>query len=90
MLQQVKGKSIITSMYVPPDLEYSYGTIRFTGEYNKPFTLNFLNIFDWNTVLQTKPQLGMGLGLIEISKLHFMISSMLEEIELFVVLTLTA
>ncbi len=66
-----KRQSIITSMYVPPDLEYSYGTIRFTGEYNKPFTLNFLNIFDWNTVLQTKPQLGIGLGLIEISKLPF-------------------
>ena len=66
-----KRQSILTSMYIPPDLEYSYGTIRFVGEYNKPFTLNFLNMFDWNTVLQTKPQLGLGLGLIETSKLPF-------------------
>ena len=28
-------------------------------------------MFDWNTVLQTKPQLGLGFGLIEISKLPF-------------------
>ncbi len=28
-------------------------------------------MFDWNTVLQTKPQLGLGTGLIEISELPF-------------------
>ena len=66
-----KRQSLITSLYLPPDLEYSYASIRLAGEYNKPFKLNFFDIFDWNTVLQAKPQLGLGIGLIEISKLPF-------------------
>ena len=37
----------------------------------QPFNLNFLGMFDWRTVLQTKPQLGVGIGLFEISKLPF-------------------
>ena len=66
-----KRQSITSSFYLPPDLEYSYISLKFTGEYNKPFTLNFFDLFDWNTVLQTRPQLGVGVGLIEISKLPF-------------------
>ena len=66
-----KRQSLVSSLYLPPDLDYSYLSIRLSGEYNKPFKLNFFNIFDWNTVLQTKPQLGLGIGLIEISKLPF-------------------
>ena len=66
-----KRQSLTTSLYLPPDLEYSYTSVRLTGEYNKPYSLNFLGMFDWNTVLQAKPQLGLGIGLIEISKLPF-------------------
>ena len=66
-----KRQRIISTLYIPPDLEYSYASVRFTGEYNKPFELDFLGMFDWNTVLQTKPQLGLGTGLFEISKLPF-------------------
>ena len=66
-----RRQSLTTALYLPPDMEYSYASIRFTGEYNKPFNLNFLGMFDWNTVLQTKPQLGLGIGLFEISKLPF-------------------
>ena len=66
-----RRQGLVTSLYLPPDLEYSYASIKLTGEYNKPFSLNFLGMFDWNTVLQTKPQLGLGIGLIEISKLPF-------------------
>ena len=66
-----KRQSLTSFLYLPPDLDYSYASIRLAGEYNKPFNLNFFNMFDWNTVLQTKPQLGLGIGLIEISKLPF-------------------
>ena len=66
-----KRQSLTSSLYIPPDLDYSYASIRLSGEYNKPFSLNFFNIFDWNTVLQAKPMLGLGVGLIEISKLPF-------------------
>ncbi len=66
-----KRQSLVSSLYLQPDLDYSYLSVRLTGEYNKPFKLNFFNMFDWNTVLQTKPQLGLGIGLIEISKLPF-------------------
>ena len=58
-------------MYIPPDFDYSYASIKFMGEYNKPYNLNFLNMFDWNTVLQTKPQIGFGAGLIGSSSLPF-------------------
>ncbi len=66
-----KRQSLVSSLYLQPDLDYSYLSLRLLGEYNKPFKLNFFNMFDWNTVLQTKPQLGLGIGLIEISKLPF-------------------
>ena len=66
-----RRQSLRSSLYLPPDLEYSYASIRLAGEYNKPFNLNFLGMFDWRTVLQTKPQLGVGIGLFEISKLPF-------------------
>ena len=66
-----RRQSLSSSLYLPPDLEYSYASIRLAGEYNKPFNLNFLGMFDWRTVLQTKPQLGVGIGLFEISKLPF-------------------
>ena len=66
-----KRQSLTSSLYLPPDLEYSYASIRLSGEYNKPYNFNFLGMFDWNTVLQTKPLLGVGIGLFEISKLPF-------------------
>lgn len=66
-----KRQSIFSNFYIPPDLDYSYGSIKFVGEYNKPYELNFLNIFDWNTVLQTKPQIGIGAGLLGSSSLPF-------------------
>ena len=66
-----RRQSITSSFYLPPDLEYSYASAQFSGEYNRPFNLNFFGIFDWSTVLQTKPLLGLGIGLFEISKLPF-------------------
>ncbi len=66
-----KRQSIISNFYIPPDFDYSYASVKFMGEYNKPYKLNFLNMFDWNTVLQTKPQLGIGTGLIGSSSLPF-------------------
>ncbi len=66
-----KRQSIISHLYIPPDFDYSYASVKFMGEYNKPYKLNFLNMFDWNTVLQTKPQIGIGAGLIGSSSLPF-------------------
>ena len=66
-----KRQSLISNLYVPPDFDYSYASVKFIGEYNKPYKLNFFNIFDWSTVLQTKPQIGLGAGLIGSSSLPF-------------------
>ena len=66
-----KRQSLISNLYIPPDFDYSYASVKFMGEYNKPYNLNFLNMFDWNTVLQTKPQIGIGAGLIGSSSLPF-------------------
>jgi len=66
-----KRQSIISNLYIPPDLDYSYASVKFMGEYNKPYNLNFFNMFDWNTVLQSKPQIGIGTGLIGSSSLPF-------------------
>ena len=66
-----KRQSFISNLYIPPDFDYSYASFKFAGEYNKPYTLNFFNIFNWNTVLQTKPQIGFGTGLIGSSSLPF-------------------
>jgi outer membrane protein insertion porin family len=68
----VGNRQILTSnLYVPPDLDYSYASIKFTGEYNTPYKLNFIDIFDWNTVFSVKPQLGIGTGLTGSSSLPF-------------------
>ncbi len=66
-----KRQSLIGNFYLPPDLDYSYVSLKFTGEYNTPYTLNFLDIFDWNTVFTVKPQVGIGTGIIGSSSLPF-------------------
>jgi len=66
-----KRQSLNGSFYLPPDLDYSYASLRFTGEYNTPYILNFFDIFDWNTVFTVKPQAGLGIGLIGSSSLPF-------------------
>ena len=64
-------ESLIASMYVPPDFDYSYISLTYRGEYNTPYKLNFLNMFDWGTTFRVKPQLGVGVGLIGSSQLPF-------------------
>ena len=66
-----KRQSLNSNFYLPPDLDYSYASLKFTGEYNTPYVLNFLDIFDWNTVFTVKPQVGIGMGLIGSSSLPF-------------------
>ena len=66
-----KRQGLTSNLYIPPDFDYSYVSIKLAGEYNKPYKLNFLNMFDWNTVIQTKPQIGLGTGLIGSSRLPF-------------------
>ncbi len=68
---QGKRQSLSSKFYIPPDLDYSYAQITFNAEYNSPFTLNFLDMFDWNTSFQIKPQLGFGIGLLGSSDLPF-------------------
>jgi outer membrane protein insertion porin family len=64
-------QSLIGNLYLPPDLDYSYASLKFTGEYNVPYVLDFFNLFDWNTVLSNKPQVGIGVGLLGSSSLPF-------------------
>lgn len=64
-------ESLSSNLFIPPDFDYSYASIKFMGEYNKPYKLNFLNMFEWDTVLQSKPQIGLGSGLIGSSSLPF-------------------
>ena len=59
------------NFYLPPDFDYSYASLKFTGEYNKPYKLNFIDMFDWNTVLSFKPQIGIGTGILGSSSLPF-------------------
>ena len=68
---QGKRQSLSSKFYIPPDLDYSYAQITFNAEYNSPYTLNFLDMFDWNTSFQIKPQLGFGIGLLGSSDLPF-------------------
>ncbi len=64
-------QSLSSSLYIPPDFDYSYVSLRYRGEYNTPYTLDFLGMFDWGTTFRVKPQLGMGVGLIGTSELPF-------------------
>ena len=64
-------ESLTAHLYVPPDFDYSYTSFKFSGEYNTPYKLNLLNMFDWNTSFQIKPQIGFGLGLLGSSTLPF-------------------
>ena len=66
-----KRQSLNANFYLPPDLDYSYASLRFSGEYNTPYMLNFLDMFNWNTVFTVKPQIGIGTGLIGSSSLPF-------------------
>ena len=66
-----RRQGITTKLYIPPDLDYSYASIKFSGEYNTPYKLNVFDMFDWNTTFQVKPQIGLGIGLAGSSKLPF-------------------
>jgi outer membrane protein insertion porin family len=66
-----KRQSLNGNFYLPPDLDYSYASLKFTGEYNTPYVLNFFDMFNWNTVFTVKPQAGLGIGLIGSSSLPF-------------------
>ena len=68
---QGKNQSITTSLFIKPDFDYSYASVKFTGEYNTPYKLNFFDMFTWDTAFQVKPQLGLGTGLLGESSLPF-------------------
>ncbi len=64
-------QSLVGNFYLPPDLDYSYASLIYKGEYNTPYKLNFVDMFDWNTVFTIKPQIGIGVGLLGSSSLPF-------------------
>ena len=68
---QGRRQGLTSRLYIPPDLDYSYASLKFVGEYNTPYKLNVLDIFDWNTSFQVKPQIGIGVGLVGSSDLPF-------------------
>ena len=68
---QGKRLSINSNLFIKPDLDYSYASIKFTGEYNTPYKLNFFDMFNWDTTFQVRPQLGLGTGLLGESSLPF-------------------
>ena len=68
---QGKNQSITTNLFIKPDFDYSYASVKFRGEYNTPYKLNFFNMFTWDTSFQVKPQLGLGTGLLGVSSLPF-------------------
>ena len=68
---QGRRQSLTSRLYIPPDLDYSYASLKFSGEYNTPYKLNVFDIFDWNTSFQVKPQIGIGVGLLGSSDLPF-------------------
>tara|TARA_Y100000768_G_scaffold388339_1_gene383657 strand:+ start:3770 stop:6106 length:2337 start_codon:yes stop_codon:yes gene_type:complete len=64
-------ESLTSSMYLPPDFDYSYISFTYRGEYNTPYELNFLDMFDWSTTFRIKPQIGVGVGILGSSSLPF-------------------
>jgi len=68
---QGRRQGLTSRLYIPPDLDYSYASLKFSGEYNTPYKLNVFDIFDWNTSFQVKPQIGIGVGLLGSSDLPF-------------------
>ncbi len=68
---QGRRQSLFSRLYIPPDLDYSYLSLKFAGEYNTPYKLNVFDIFDWNTSFQVKPEIGLGIGLAGSSNLPF-------------------
>ena len=68
---QGRRQGVTANFYIPPDLDYSYASFKFTGEYNTPYKLNLFEMFDWDTSFQIKPQLGFGIGIIGSSDLPF-------------------
>ena len=68
---QGKKQSIASNFFIKPDFDYSYASIKFSGEYNTPYNMNFFDMFDWNTTFQIRPQLGIGTGVFGESSLPF-------------------
>jgi outer membrane protein insertion porin family len=68
---QGKSESIKSSLFIKPDFDYSYVSLKFAGEYNTPYKLNFFDMFNWDTTFQIRPQLGLGTGLFGESSLPF-------------------
>jgi len=68
---QGKRQSLTANYFIKPDFDYSYASLKFVGEYNTPYKLNFLDMFDWDTSFQVKPQLGFGIGVFGSSNLPF-------------------
>jgi outer membrane protein insertion porin family len=68
---QGRRQGLTSRLYIPPDLDYSYASLKFSGEYNTPYKLNVFDIFDWNTSFQVKPQVGIGVGILGSSDLPF-------------------
>ena len=64
-------QSILANFFIKPDLDYSYASVKYSGEYNTPYKLNFFDMFDWNTTFQIKPQIALGTGLTGTSSLPF-------------------
>ena len=68
---QGRRQGLTSRLYIPPDLDYSYVSLKYTAEYNTPYKLNVFDIFDWNTSFQVKPQIGIGVGILGSSDLPF-------------------
>ena len=68
---QGRRQGLTSRLYIPPDFDYSYASLKFSAEYNTPYKLNVFDIFDWNTSFQVKPQIGFGVGIFGSSDLPF-------------------
>jgi len=68
---QGRRQGLTSRLYIPPDFDYSYASLKFSAEYNTPYKLNVFDIFDWNTSFQVKPQIGIGVGIFGSSDLPF-------------------
>ncbi len=68
---QGRRQGLTSRLYIPPDLDYSYASLKFSAEYNTPYKLNVFDTFNWNTSFQVKPQIGFGVGIFGSSDLPF-------------------
>ena len=61
----------LTTNVFAPITGAGYASASYKGEFNRPFTFKTFGLFDWETVLQAKTTVGVGMGLFGSTSMPF-------------------